>query len=179
MCVLKIYSETKSFRGNPALDSLPVYSIYDKGDLRRKRTGELYENYRVSLDISDADWDEFPRQVEDAISFLTKHKMALSEILQSTDDADAYLDFPLWSRISEEIVNQNDHIPRELIVLAGELRIGIEMALYSRDAFESLEDGNTEKNQAEQDGTEQPATRPESKSEGSDKTQPEAEGRSR
>ena len=31
---------------------------------------------------------------------------------------------------------------------------------------------------AEQGGTEQPATRPESKSEGSDKPQPEAEGRS-
>jgi hypothetical protein len=34
-------------------------------------------------------------------------------------------------------------------------------------------------NQAEQDGTGQPATRPESKSEGGDKPQPEAEGRSR
>ena len=150
MCVLKIYSETKSFRGNAALNGLPVYSIYDKGDVRRKRTGELYEDYRVSLDVSDAEWDEFPLQVTDAISFLTKHKVALSELLQSTDDADAYLDFPLWSRISEEIANQNDHLPKELIVLAGELRIGIEMALYSRDAFESLEDANSEKNQAEQ-----------------------------
>jgi hypothetical protein len=35
------------------------------------------------------------------------------------------------------------------------------------------------KKEAEQAGTGQPATRPESKSEGSDKTQPEAEGRSR
>jgi hypothetical protein len=34
-------------------------------------------------------------------------------------------------------------------------------------------------NQAEQDGTGQPATRPESKSEGSDKSQPKSEGRSR
>jgi DNA-binding transcriptional regulator of glucitol operon len=33
--------------------------------------------------------------------------------------------------------------------------------------------------EAEQDGTGQPATRPESKSEGSDKPQPESEGRSR
>jgi hypothetical protein len=35
------------------------------------------------------------------------------------------------------------------------------------------------KNEAEQDGTGQPATRPESKSEGGDKPQPEAEGRAR
>jgi tetratricopeptide (TPR) repeat protein len=36
-----------------------------------------------------------------------------------------------------------------------------------------------QKQEAQQDGTGQPATRPESKSEGSDKPQPEAEGRSR
>jgi hypothetical protein len=36
-----------------------------------------------------------------------------------------------------------------------------------------------ERKKGEQDGTEQPATRPESKPEGSDKPQPEAEGRSR
>ena len=38
---------------------------------------------------------------------------------------------------------------------------------------------NTPKRQGEQDGTEQPATRCQSKSEGSDKPQPDAEGRSR
>jgi hypothetical protein len=39
--------------------------------------------------------------------------------------------------------------------------------------------GIEENEEGEQDGTEQPATRPESKSEGSDKPEPEAEGRSR
>jgi hypothetical protein len=45
--------------------------------------------------------------------------------------------------------------------------------------LKGLHSNPNQKNQSEQAGTGQPATRPESKSEGSDKPQPEAEGRSR
>lgn len=76
-------------------------------------------------------------------------KKALSDLLQSSSDIEAYLDFPLSVRLSDKIVNQNDHLPRELIILAGELRLGIEMAQYSRDSFEDLEDSSTENKQAE------------------------------
>ena len=44
---------------------------------------------------------------------------------------------------------------------------------------DNLKDPAEEQSNGEQDGTGQPATRPESKSKGSDKPQPEAEGRSR
>ena len=55
-------------------------------------------------------------------------------------------------------------------------RFGSRLVLW-RDGAVVL--ANPEKIEAEQAGTGQPATRPESKSEGSDKPQPEAEGRSR
>jgi len=45
--------------------------------------------------------------------------------------------------------------------------------------LEELHTKSTQNKKSEQGGTEQPATRPESKSEGNDKPQPEAEGRSR
>jgi hypothetical protein len=48
-----------------------------------------------------------------------------------------------------------------------------------RERAEARDRGKIAGTPAEQAGTEQPATRPESKSEGSDKPQPEAEGRSR
>jgi hypothetical protein len=50
-------------------------------------------------------------------------------------------------------------------------------AKEGRKLLDKIED--TRKKQAEQDGAGQPATRPESKSEGGDKPRPEAEGRSR
>jgi hypothetical protein len=51
-----------------------------------------------------------------------------------------------------------------------------EMASPGSYDFDNVSDATKE---SEQDGTGQPATRPESKSEGGDKPQPEAEGRSR
>ena len=143
MCVLKIYSKSKSFKGIAALTRLPVYSIHDKGEVRRKRTGELHDSNRVSLDVSDAEWDEFPVQTKDAIKFLKENREALTELLQSAGDIDAFLDFPLWSRLSDEIVNQNDQLPRELIALAGELGLGIGMSIYAADAFSSVSEASS------------------------------------
>jgi hypothetical protein len=51
--------------------------------------------------------------------------------------------------------------------------------LTRRNDLLTIEAKKNSKLEAEQAGTGQPATRPESKSEGSDKPQPEAEGRSR
>ncbi|MEY4483667.1 MAG: hypothetical protein RL693_1119 [Verrucomicrobiota bacterium] len=163
MCVLKIYSQTTSFKDNAALKRLPVYSIHEKGDVRRKRTGELHDKYRVSLDVSDAEWDELSLQTADAVEFLSTNRKALSDLLRCSDDTEAFLDFPLWSRLSGEIVNQNDHIPKKLIALAGELGLGIEMSIYAQDAFDGLGESAPETTLAEQDGGGQPATRPESK----------------
>ncbi len=70
--------------------------------------------------------------------------MALTELLHSADDVDAYLDFPLWSRLSDEIINQNDNLPRELIALAGELGLGIQMSIYAADAFSPPPDPGTD-----------------------------------
>ena len=139
MCVLKVYSKKKSFGAFAVNCSIPVYSVKEAGEVRRKSTGELYQEYRISFDVSGRDWDEFPGQVEDAIAFLDKHQKELVELLSTHPISEAYLDFPLWSRLYENIVNQNDHLPSRLVVACGGLGLGIEMALYSRDAFEDNE----------------------------------------
>ena len=144
MCFLKIFSSTTSFKQVSALKDLPVYSLHDKGEIRKKRTGEVYKQNRVSLNVSEAEWDCFPQQVSDAVDFLTRFDDPLRKLLNSSDDIDAFLDFPIWSRLSSEIVNQNDHLPKELIKLCGSLGIGIEMALYSLDAFEDTNTGETQ-----------------------------------
>lgn len=86
--------------------------------------------------MSDKDWDDFKGQVADAIAFLAVNELELSKLITSHDGVDAYLDFPLYSRLDQNIVNQNDHLPRGLIILAGRLALGIEMAIYDRDVFE-------------------------------------------
>lgn len=134
MCVLKIHSETTSFKKFCETTKIPVFSVTEKGELRGKT--RVSETFVVSFDVSDAEWDEFTEQVNDAINFLIKNFDELKQLITKVPDSDGYLDFPIYSRLNDNIVNQNDHLPKELISLAGKLNLGIEMAMYSADAFE-------------------------------------------
>ena len=134
MCVLKVYSDTDSFKSFEKTTKIPVYSSYDKGESKGK--SQVRTDYRISFDVSEKEWDDFEGQVEDTIFFLTQHFDDLEQLFKTHSITTAYLDFPLYSRLYDDIVNQNDHLPKELIQLAGKLSLGIEMAIYSKDAFD-------------------------------------------
>ena len=134
MCILKIHSEKISFKKFCEATKIPVFSVTDKGEPRGKT--RVSETFVVSFDVSDAEWDEFSQQIDDAINFLTAHFGELNQLITEITDADGYLDFPIYSRLNNDIVNQNDHFPKKLINLAGKLNFGIEMAIYSPDALE-------------------------------------------
>ena len=136
MCVLKIYSDNNSFKSFATTTNIPVYSTYEKGDYRNETKKIIREDYRISFDVSDREWDDLKGQIEDTISFLEKHFEELSILLTTGNISDAYLDFPIYSQLDENIVNQNEHLPKELIVLAGKLSLGIEMGIYCKDAFD-------------------------------------------
>jgi len=140
MCVLKVYSYTDSFKSFEKTTKIPVYSRYDKGEQEGNEESRGRNNYRISFDVSDKDWDNFKGQIEDAILFLTQHYKDLELLFKTHNISGAYLDFPIYSRLYGDIVNQNDHLPKELIAIAGKLSLGIEMAIYSKDAFDSDED---------------------------------------
>ena len=142
MCILKVFSNTDSFKTYAARSPLPVYSVHDATDIRRARTGEPYGVFRISFDVSDRDWDDFPGQVQDAIAFLTQHASAIRALIASHNVSDAVLDFPIWSRLDGRIVNQNDSLPPQLISLCASAGLGIEMAQYARDAFEPSPDSD-------------------------------------
>ena len=135
MCVLKIYSDISSFKSLLKNTGIPVYSCYDKGEQITKK--RLCEKYRISFDVSKKEWDNFEGQVSDAILFLEKYRPQIKELFATHSITDALLDFPLWSRLDENIVNQNDYIPKELTKLAGELNIGIGMSIYAQNAFDT------------------------------------------
>lgn len=130
MCFLKVYSATTSFRDYAETTSIPVFSVREKGDLRRRSTGEQYKYFCISFDVSEREWDDFPGQVEDAIAFLEKYHAELKAICGRTDVEDVCLDFPIQSRLNGEIVNQNDYLPARLVRLAGEIGAGICVSHY-------------------------------------------------
>ena len=136
MCVLKAYSADRSFKKFEETTSIPVYSRVEKGEIRNQERGTCFNEFRISFDVSERDWDDFPGQVEDATAFLKRWEESLAKFCEEFRPDEFILDFPLYSRLTQEIVNQNDYLPRELIRLAGRLGLGIGISTYSRDAFE-------------------------------------------
>ena len=139
MCILKVFSDTDSFKTFAQTTKIPVYSSYDKGEQLGNGKRPATTDYKISFDVSDKEWDDFKGQVEDTIFFLTKYYDELEQLFKTHNISTAYLDFPIYSRLYGEIVNQNDHLPKELIAIAGKLSLGIEMAIYSKDAFDEDE----------------------------------------
>lgn len=138
MCFLKIQSETVSFLEYSKNTGLAIVSCHVKGRPRRGHPMEQYTCHRLSIAVSDKDWNDFEGQVSDAISFLTEHERELTHLIEVHEATAAYLDFPLYSRLNGDIINQNDHLPRELIKLAGRIGLGIEMAIYDKQAFDEM-----------------------------------------
>lgn len=131
MCLLRITSDSHSFTAFANSTTMPVVSCKVKGDPKRKSGNGVYDSHRMSLNVSDQDWDDLPGQVGDAIAFLTKWEHEIINLMVTHEATSAYLDFPVESRLNDNIANQNDHLPKELIAVAGRIGLGIEISMYS------------------------------------------------
>jgi len=151
MCILKIQSASQSFKAYAEKCTMPIVSVRDAGEVRLKAKGELWKENGISFDVSDSEWDNFPGCIDDAIVFLTKHKLELAELMAIPGITDAYLDFALWSRLDGNFVTQTDSIPPELVELCGALRIGIMMSIYDKRFFEEEDESNKQDKQQEKD----------------------------
>lgn len=130
MCILKIISNTESFKVFASNNPDIVFRVRERGEVRRKSTGELFPSFMLSLKASDKDWDDLKGQIDDAIDFLDENFNTLKRLLETHDVEDSFLDFPVESRLNDEIGNQNDYLPRELIKLAGKLDLAIVISNY-------------------------------------------------
>lgn len=139
MCILRLYGDSHSFTLFAERTDMPVVSCRVKGEPRRKSSNEINSCHEISLNVSDQDWDDLPGQVRDAIAFLTKWECDIVSLLVTHEVTWAYLDFPVNSRLNDKIVGQCDHLPKELIAVAGRIGLGIEITTYSKVAFDNME----------------------------------------
>ncbi len=89
--------------------------------------GRRNEQSGVHLVVSDAGFEEFPRQVEEAIAFLRAHGGEVRQLVQFPGVESACLDFGVTRR---DVAVQCEYLPPELVRLAGELGLGIELSQY-------------------------------------------------
>ncbi len=110
---------------------LTAYQSHNAGDTYTVGTnkGKPRPDGGLSLSVSNADGN-LTAEIEDAILFLNKHRDPLQVMLSDPSVEDARLDFGYYLRIGGSCFGQCDYLPPELLRLAGDLNVGIELSLY-------------------------------------------------
>src|SRR5262249_34827302 len=120
--------------------TLPLCAVKRRGEpgfAARQPDGRRHERSGVHVSASDADFEEFPRQVEEATAFLRAEVEQVRRLCKFPGVEDVTLDFGIDRR---GVAVQCDYLPPELVRLAGALGLGIELSQYrARDAAPGAE----------------------------------------
>jgi hypothetical protein len=126
--------------------TLTVCAVWRRGEAKRPKSnpsGPRCTKSGLSISASDADFHEFPRQVSECIAFLHQETEQLRRLTEWPGVEEAALDFGILRR---DVFVQCDYFPSELVRLAGELGLGIELTQYPISAPDESQDGGHEAN---------------------------------
>ena len=107
--------------------TLSVSSIHRKGHRRGGPKSPKHERSGLNVLVSEATFEQFPRQTEDAIVFLRKHGKEVRRLSQFPGVDVVSLDFGIARR---DVAVQSTYLNAELIHLAGRLGLAIELSHY-------------------------------------------------
>ena len=129
-CVLrvsgKVFDVDRFLKGSKLIPC----AVFRKGEprfsnARQTRKVNKYSGFNVDAAFSTP---LLSKQVRHAVTFLKKYRQELMKLRRFSGVEDARLDFGILQRGTAA---QFDYFPPELIRLAGELSIGIEISRYS------------------------------------------------
>jgi len=128
-CVLWVTCSCSSEELINTIDIQP-YKIIEKGAVVDTRDGvKHFDHTLCGFDVSTADFTEFKVLVQHAIDWLGSNFEHLSKL--PLLNASAKLDFGYYTQfVDSKIVAQYDTIPFQLMKLAGDLEIDIELSQY-------------------------------------------------
>lgn len=128
MCVIHAMGQDFDTEAFVASSDLVPYRIRKKGDQTRR--GRTIDASQVSFEFSGSPTPSLEIQIEEAVSFLRKHKSDVKALVDFPGVERVWIDFMNESRLSDEIVAQFDYLPPTLLKLVGELGLGIEISTY-------------------------------------------------
>ena len=135
-CILRISGETLDIDALLARHHLLPDRTWKKGDARSLK-GKVHSDSGANFVASEADLDEFARQLDEATAYLEAHAKTIAEIVATPGVQFAVLDFGVSLR--EGYVAQFCYFPPQFIQLAANARVGLEVSQYacSEDTDES------------------------------------------
>ena len=103
-------------------------NVFLKGELKAKN--HAWETNGLTLDVSAASFNNFIGQIHDAIKFLKENKRELVRLRNFNGLEEMSLDFGVERKNG---FLQSSFFPPDLIALAGELGMGLELSIYGED----------------------------------------------
>jgi hypothetical protein len=128
-CVLWISSDCESEELIKTIELQPN-KVIEKGAVVETREGEkMFDNTLCGFDVSSGDFTDFSTLVKETTQWLAVNFEKLNRL--STLKASAKLDFGYYSQfVDSKIVAQYDTIPYQLMKLASDLKMDIELSQY-------------------------------------------------
>jgi hypothetical protein len=126
-CVLRIGGVQLDVEALLHRVALSAYRVDRKGSPRRLRNRGVFEESTIHGDVSDADFADLAKQVADAIRFLEANAEAVRAAVRFPGVGRATLDFAIASK---DVAIDSSYLPPDLLRIAGELGVGIELSTY-------------------------------------------------
>ena len=128
--LLRAHGEDFDVDAFVAASRLKVCAVWRRGEpvfAALQPNGRKHQRSGVNVLASDADFNDFPRQVEEALGFLLDRADEVRRLCAWPGVEGAYIDFGVERR---DVAVQCDHLPPDLIRAAGLLGLGIELSQY-------------------------------------------------
>jgi len=141
-CILTIAGKNFDVDTFISVSKLKPYKISYKGQpkFKTKPNSEKLSRSLLSIQTSKAGFNNLNKQISDTVRYLKRNKDKLTHIALTKEIDHAILDFGIDLRIDrEKVLYQSDTFPNELLKLAGDLKLDIELSIYPVDMQEILE----------------------------------------
>ena len=113
----KLRGYSKTYKGEPIYKSKP--------------NGEKVKYSFISVQTSKADFRDLKKQISDTIKYMKRHRDKLSFIKSTKEIEYAFLDFGVALKVNKKMPAHFDYYPNSLILLAGQIGLGLHISLYS------------------------------------------------
>jgi len=142
-CVLRILGENFEVDRFISKSMLAPYKKWHKGEPKfaLKPEGPKSLNSGLAILVSESNWEDFNSQVKNSLSFLKRNKEKLQYITLTKGIEYAVLDFGITLRIdNDKLLYQTNYFPKELLKICGNLGIGIELSIYSKEMQDIMDE---------------------------------------
>jgi hypothetical protein len=127
-CILRISGETLDVDNLLYLHPLLHYSVWKKGESRIYQKGKCCLDSGVQFLVSDADFDKFKVQEQDAIEYLEANLSIIKKIVNFYGVQYSVLDFGV--AITDKHFSVSSYLSARLIQLAAKCNLSIEVSCY-------------------------------------------------